>query len=174
MKGITVFSVLLAATMSCRVIGQTNERVPPRQITAPQQGGHNEEGLLQLLRKRRDAYYHRDIARFSRLEASEFTRITESGKLVTKEEQLANMKAQMASARPSEPIPIYADHDLNVHTYGDVAVITGRLTERGESTSGKDYNDQSRFTEIWVRRKGAWQTVHNHYTNITKQRLHFE
>lgn len=165
MRGITFLAVLLTATMSCLVLGQTNERLSPRQITTPQQG---EEGLLQVLKERRDAYYHRDIARFSRLEASDFTRITESGKLVTKEEQLAYMKAQMAAA-PGEPIPVYADHDLKVHIYGDVAVITGRLTEKGESASGKDYDDQTRFTEIWVRRNGTWQTVHNHYTTITRR-----
>ena len=169
MKGITIFSILLVANICCLVFGQTNERVPSPGIAIAHQGSHDEDELLRLLKERRDAYYYRDIARFNRLEGSDLTRITEDGRLVTKEEQLAYMKTQTGAATPGEPIPVYADHDLKVRIHGDVAVITGRLTESGKSASGKDYNEPARFTEIWVKRKGAWQTVHNHYTTIIKR-----
>ena len=47
--------------------------------------------------------------------------------------------------------------DLKVRMYGNVAVITGKLTLTG---SAKNYVPGSRrITEIWVQRDGHWQSV---------------
>jgi ketosteroid isomerase-like protein len=167
MKGLIVLAVLLVATASCPVLGQNRERMPNK--AAARQDSHSEQELLKLLRERRDAFYRGDIGTFSHLETNDFTRITERGRLVNKEEQLAGMKAQIAASGPGNAIPIYTDDDLKVRVYGDVAVITGRLTEKGKSASGESYNEQTRFTEVWVKRDGEWQTVHNHYTTIYRR-----
>lgn len=46
---------------------------------------------------------------------------------------------------------------LKVRMYGDVAVVTGVSTLTG---SAKGYaSGPRRFTEIWVRRNGRWQTI---------------
>lgn len=47
--------------------------------------------------------------------------------------------------------------DLKVRMYHDVAIVTGLSTLTG---SAKGYaSGARRFTEIWVRRNGRWQTV---------------
>ncbi len=47
--------------------------------------------------------------------------------------------------------------DLKVRLYRDVAVVTGTQTLTG---SAKGYvSGPRRFTELWIRRNGRWQTV---------------
>jgi len=48
--------------------------------------------------------------------------------------------------------------DVNVQDFGDIAVVTGQLTESGRSKSA-DLSGLYRFTDVWVKRDGRWQLV---------------
>jgi ketosteroid isomerase-like protein len=58
--------------------------------------------------------------------------------------------------------------DEKVRTYGNAAVVTGRLTGKGV-VRGAPVNHVVRFTTVWVKRKGAWQLVSWQATPIEPQ-----
>jgi ketosteroid isomerase-like protein len=47
---------------------------------------------------------------------------------------------------------------MNVRVYGETALVTGRSTQRGRE-DGKDYCGDYRFTRVYVKAAGRWQTV---------------
>jgi ketosteroid isomerase-like protein len=161
MKTVLAYTLLLATVTSSLATSHTRESVSNGDAAARRE-------ILRLLKERRDAFYRGDIAKFSEFETDDFTRITEGGRLVTKKQQLAYLRTQSAAWVASGAVPVYADHDLKIGIYGDIAVLTGRLTETEKSATGHTQKEESRFTEIWVYRRGRWQTLHNHYTTIAR------
>ena len=45
-----------------------------------------------------------------------------------------------------------------VRVYGDTAVVTARADVKGHQL-GEDFSGPYRYTRVWVRRSGHWQTV---------------
>ena len=48
--------------------------------------------------------------------------------------------------------------DMVVRVYGETAVVTARADVKGHQL-GEDFSGPYRYTRIWVRRSGHWQTV---------------
>ena len=48
--------------------------------------------------------------------------------------------------------------DVKVQMYGDTAVETGKLTSKA-TRDGRDTSGTFRFTRVWVKRNGTWQSV---------------
>jgi ketosteroid isomerase-like protein len=48
--------------------------------------------------------------------------------------------------------------ELQVQNLGEVAVVTGKLMEKGHYKT-TDLSATYRFTDVWVRRDGKWQLV---------------
>ncbi len=48
--------------------------------------------------------------------------------------------------------------DMVVRLYGDTAVVTARADVKGHQL-GEDFSGPYRYTRVWVRRNGRWQTV---------------
>jgi ketosteroid isomerase-like protein len=61
----------------------------------------------------------------------------------------------------------YETSDIKVNVFGDAAVVTGRV-KRVRERSGKDVEDDWRFTKVYVRRDGAWQVVAWHGSQTAK------
>jgi ketosteroid isomerase-like protein len=55
----------------------------------------------------------------------------------------------------------YETTDLQVHAYGQSAVVTGRL-RRTRTNDGRTADDDWRFTKTYVRRGGDWRVVAFH------------
>jgi len=55
--------------------------------------------------------------------------------------------------------------DVEVRVYGSVAVITGHAVMKA-TFRGKDVGGHFRYTDVWVRRQGRWQTVVSQATLI--------
>lgn len=53
---------------------------------------------------------------------------------------------------------IYKTSDIRIRVYGDAAVVTGQL-ERTRSANRGEFEDDWRFTKVYVRRSGRWQVV---------------
>jgi ketosteroid isomerase-like protein len=53
---------------------------------------------------------------------------------------------------------VYKTSDLRIRVYGDAAVVTGQL-ERTRSANRGEFEDDWRFTKVYVRRSGRWQVV---------------
>jgi len=59
----------------------------------------------------------------------------------------------------------YQTSDLRTRVYGDAAVVTGQL-ERVRDSANKEFEDDWRFTKVYVRRNGRWQVVAWHGSHV--------
>jgi ketosteroid isomerase-like protein len=55
----------------------------------------------------------------------------------------------------------YKSSDIRVRTYGDTAIVTGRL-ERQRTIAGRQLEDSWRYTKVYVRKDGTWKVVGFH------------
>lgn len=60
---------------------------------------------------------------------------------------------------------IYKTSDLRIRVYGDSAVVTGQLVRIRDSNS-KEFEDDWRFTKVYVRRQGKWLVVTWHGSHV--------
>jgi hypothetical protein len=110
-----------------------------------------EQAVLKVYRALSQAQFKKDRATMERLMADDYSYTHSNGAVNDKS---ADIKETM-----SDDIK-WTDtksDDLKVRTYGNVAVVTGQETLTGSS---KNYHPgPRRFTEIWVKRDGRWQSV---------------
>lgn len=55
----------------------------------------------------------------------------------------------------------YVTSDIRIRTYGDTAVVSGRL-QRTRQINGKELSDDWRFTKVYVRQAQQWRVVSFH------------
>jgi ketosteroid isomerase-like protein len=108
--------------------------------------------VIDMERQMKEALLHRDADLSSRALADDYVAITPLGQVTTKQETLA--------ARRSGQLRYQAMNisDMVVRVYGDMAVVTARADVKGTQL-GEDFSGPYRYTRIWVRRNGRWQTV---------------
>jgi ketosteroid isomerase-like protein len=63
----------------------------------------------------------------------------------------------------------YETSDVKVRTYGDTAVVTGRL-QRTRSVEGRQRADDWRFTKVYTRQAGVWRVVSFHASDSPPSR----
>lgn len=78
---------------------------------------------------------------------------------MNKEEALALWKAGKMK------FDIYRTSDIRIKVYGTTAVVTGQLVRIRDATSTK-FEDDWRFTKVYVRRRGRWQVVTWHGSHV--------
>jgi ketosteroid isomerase-like protein len=124
--------------------------VHPRNFPAADQETIRE--IVDMERQTKDATIHRDADFPLRTLADDYVAITPLGQVTTKEDAI--------SARKSGQLRYEAMNvtDMVVRVYGDMAVVTARADVRGHQL-GEDFSGPYRYTRIWVRRNGRWQTV---------------
>jgi ketosteroid isomerase-like protein len=79
--------------------------------------------------------------------------------LMNKEESLAVWKSGKMK------FDIYKTSDLRIRVYKDAAVVTGQL-ERIRDANSKKFEDDWRFTKVYVRRDGKWLVVAWHGSHV--------
>lgn len=108
--------------------------------------------VIEMERQMKDALLHRDADFSSRALADDYVAITPLGQVTTKQETLA---ARRSGQLRYEAMNI---SDMVVRVYGDTAVVTARADVKGHQL-GEDFSGPYRYTRVWVRRNGRWQTV---------------
>lgn len=110
-----------------------------------------EQEILKLEQVYDDAFLKKDRAGLERLLADDFVYIHSNG-------TLANRAAEITEAMSADIKWTGSKLDgQRVRVYGDTAIVTGIQTLTG---SGKGYvSGARRYTNLWVRRNGRWQTV---------------
>ena len=93
-----------------------------------------------------------DITFFKRTLADDYVAITPLGQVTTKPETIG---ARRSGQLRYEAMNIT---DMVVRVYGDTAVVTARADVKGHQL-GEDFSGPYRYTRVWVRRSGRWQTV---------------
>jgi hypothetical protein len=108
--------------------------------------------IVDLEHQAREASLRRDAEFSQRTLADDYVAITPLGQVTTKKETI--------TARRSGQLRYDAMNvtDMVVRIYGDTAVVTARADVKGHQL-GEDFSGPYRYTRIWVRRSGRWQTV---------------
>jgi ketosteroid isomerase-like protein len=120
----------------------------------PFQSGEQEtiREIIDMERQAKEASLHRDAEFSQRTLADDYVAITPLGQVTTKQDTLS---ARKSGQLRYESIDIT---DMVVRLYGDTAVVTARADVRGHQL-GEDFSGPYRYTRVWVRRNGHWQTV---------------
>jgi len=108
--------------------------------------------ILRIENERNRAVVSGDAAALDRLTAADYTFITLRGELRTKDEIVQGFKSG------SFHYDTRTISDLTVRVYGNTAIVVGRSNQKG-SENGKDYSGDYRFTRVYVKQGGQWQTV---------------
>lgn len=121
-------------------------------------GGAVEQELLKLERAWLDAYLKRDVAAMEQIESDDFTITHANGQVITKAQEVANLKR----AGATDSSLSFSTQDTKVRLYGDTAILTGIFVSKS-----KDSTERSRYTDVYVKRNGRWQVVASHLTRLT-------
>jgi ketosteroid isomerase-like protein len=119
-----------------------------------------EQVIRKLDNERIQAQIHADAAALERIYADDFIGVGPSGTVRTKPQVISdftsgNLKFQSITT-----------DDVRVRVYGDAAVETGSSTMDGQD-KGKAVPQDTRFTRVWVKQRGRWRLVANHYSSST-------
>ena len=110
-----------------------------------------EQEVLTAFRAMDAASMKKDRATMERMMADDFMYTHSNGKVGSKAQDIAETMS------PDEQWTASRFDDLKVRIYGDFAVVSGLQTLTG---SAKGYvSGARRFTDLWVKRGGRWQTV---------------
>ena len=108
--------------------------------------------IVDMERQSKEASLRRDSDFSLRTLAEDYVAITPLGQVTTKQETIS---ARRSGQLRYEAMSIT---DMVVRVYGDTAVVTARADVKGHQL-GKDFSGPYRYTRVWVRRNGQWQTV---------------
>jgi len=84
--------------------------------------------------------------------ADDFTAIHSNGKLVTKAQEIDNVKTGNIKWATVDV------HDRKIRAFGDTAVVVALASSTG-TVGGNPYSGDFRTTQVWVRQNGNWQMV---------------
>jgi ketosteroid isomerase-like protein len=108
--------------------------------------------IVDMERQAKEASLHRDADFSERTLSDDYVAITPLGQVTTKQDTLS---ARKSGQLRYESIDV---SDMVVRVYGDMAVVTARANVKGHQL-GEDFSGPYRYTRVWVRRNGHWQTV---------------
>jgi ketosteroid isomerase-like protein len=145
--GLLVFALLMTLPASA---GQ-HVAVRPRAVM---DSGDQEtiREIIDMERQTKEASLRRDADFPQRTLADDYVAITPLGQVTTKREALS---ARKSGQLRYDTIDV---SDMVVRLYGDTAVVTARADVKGHQL-GEDFSGPYRYTRVWVRRAGRWQTV---------------
>jgi len=122
-------------------------------VMAQTKAAGGDEAALKALEEKWDiANTKGDIATLGTIFADTFISTSAEGKVKTKAEVLAQVKAGEIKYETSKV------DDMKVYVYGDAAVVNGRW--KGKFVEkGKTVDTSERFTDTYVRQNGQWKCV---------------
>ena len=118
--------------------------------------------IEQLERDRQDAFVRGDIAALDRATADDYTTINGAGKLSTKPQMMANLRAgktRVLSVTLS---------DMKARIYGNTAVLTGDYRDVNVR-DGVTRETHALFTRVFVKTNGVWQAVAYEQTPVVEK-----
>ncbi len=108
--------------------------------------------IVDLERQTKEAILHRDADFSMRTLADDYVAITPLGQVTTKQDAIS---ARRSGQLRYESVNVT---EMVVRLYGDTAVVTARAEVKGHQL-GEDFSGPYRYTRVWARRNGHWQTV---------------
>jgi len=130
-----------------------------------QTSNQTEQQLKRMTREITDSALRGDKAVAERYLADTYIETDGNGKVATRAQVLANYPGVPASMKATMDL-----EDIQVHDYGDTAVVSARAVMRFEA-NGQKITNSYRTTDIWMRRNAGWQLIAEHYSNIPAERV---
>jgi uncharacterized protein (TIGR02246 family) len=157
-----MIAVLTVATCSCAVGNESAASLStPVAAAAPIQTENVEQTIRRLDSERSQAIVRGDTATIERIYADDYSAVNTSGAVRNKAQAIADHKSGALK------IESQSFDNVSVRVYGDAAVITGVVTQKGQD-KGKDISGQSRFTRVYVKRNGQWRIVAAHSSRVAQ------
>jgi ketosteroid isomerase-like protein len=144
-------ALLFTALMTATAFAAQHVAVHPRtSLDEGDQAAIRE--IVEMERQVKDASLRRDADFSQKTLAEDYVAISPLGQVSTKQDTLS---VRRSGQLRYDTINIT---DMVVRVYGDTAVVTARAEVRGHQL-GEDFSGPYRYTRVWVRRSGHWQTV---------------
>jgi ketosteroid isomerase-like protein len=126
---------------------------PP--ASPPRSPRDDEQAVAGLQRSWLAAFEHGDIPAIEALLAPEFVNVAADGSVNTRDAELAPVRAGTVKFSKT------GVEELQVRVFGDAAIATGIAAFAG-TFGDRPFSGRERFTDVWIRRDGAWQVVASH------------
>jgi ketosteroid isomerase-like protein len=127
------------------------------------QDARTEQAVRRLEREWLDAGHNKDVAAMDRILADNFIITFGDGTVRDKAEVMRRLR--MGTKNPNE---CEWTEDSEVRVNGNTAIIVGRYRYRLREKD-KETVTESRYTDTYIRRKGHWQVVASHLSDIGKK-----
>jgi ketosteroid isomerase-like protein len=124
--------------------------------------------LTKLLREFLAGASRNDPAMHERFWADDLIYTSSTGKRIGKADILREVNAERLSAKPGTEQQTYSAEDIQIHQYGDVAVVAFRLLATPEPKGNKSVSYYFN-TGTFVKRNGQWQAVAWQATTVPKE-----
>lgn len=151
--------ILLSGAAITLCVGQTREPVG-RQLS------RDEQEVRKLEREWLDAYEQRDVAAMNRIVADDFTITFPNGGMQNKSQIVAGLTAPVREGQPGYK---FHTEDVESRAYGGTVILIGRVVTQS-TQEGKTVREESRYTDTYVKRRGRWQVVASHLSNVAPRR----
>lgn len=139
----TIFFILFIAATAFSIHAQTPD--------APQ--------LTRLLNEFLAGAGRNDAAVHERFWADDLIYTRSTGVRTNKEEIMKGFKTPAPAPKPGDPVTAYTAEDIQIHQYGDTAVVAFRLVITTTKSDGTKTVGNNLNTGTFVKRKGIWQAV---------------
>jgi ketosteroid isomerase-like protein len=126
---------------------------------AAPQGATSSQTFIDLENKWNDALVKKDGVALGAILADDYVTTDELGHLRDKAATLARLKSGQRNFQTMKM------SDLHVHTYGDVAIVTGINAVTG-TTDGKATVPKVAFTDTFLRQNGTWRAIATHSSEV--------
>ena len=151
MKFIRVFALMGALAVSMTAIAQ--ETTQKSKVAASR--SNLEQQLWKLDQQWLDAVQNRKMGFLDQMWTSRFVEILPGGKVVTKADQM-----QMLSKKPRQPGTGSTRDDFQLRAvYGNVALATDHMTQKGTKAYGHDITGGYRVVRVFVKENGKWRAA---------------
>lgn len=118
-----------------------------------------EDHIKKMETDRAAAVIKGDIDKLDKETADDYTLININGHMSDKSQMINGFKSGQNKLSQDDV------SDMKVRVYGDVAVVTGRVTVKG-TMGGKDASGDAMFTRVYVKKGGKWQSVALQQTRV--------
>ena len=148
-----ICAILLTLAFSPLVAGQGTTK------SAGAQARGVEQQLKQMEDDWQKATRTKDAASLKRIIADDWVATDDKGKTLNREQYISQTTSNTDVVQSNE------NNDMQVRVYGNTAVVTGGLTEKG-TRNGTAYLDTYRWTDVFVKSGGHWQAVVSQWAKV--------
>ena len=142
------------ATSGCSITPVQSDVRPPKPIA------ETEREIQAVDQRRIDALRRNDVQAMADIYADDFTMITATGQMRTKQDQLRDISTGALVHQGPEP------RILKFHREGDLAIVHSESQEGWLVVAGKADPGARRYTRVYVKRAGRWQLLATHISKV--------